>query len=258
MNFKNISPNEFRNFVRKGNDVTTDGVCPGYAHANLIIVPKEYAYDLLIFCLRNNFLKSILEIAEAGNPYTAYVANKADIRKDLPKYKIFKCGKIFKETNDISSYWSHNFVSFFIKCTKSFEWLLRAYNIEWIKHGLFIADIPCNPAGPFYGNLVVTLREFYRSEDAIKAINLTSRNKIMQGTPYHMGPPSIIGIKEDLICKGIKNTNQESILHNTMISWDSGATIKKVVEESKLPIVITNGNARMFVTDLLIESISDF
>ena len=27
----------------------TSGMCPGYAQANLVVLPKEYAYDFLLF-----------------------------------------------------------------------------------------------------------------------------------------------------------------------------------------------------------------
>jgi len=31
-------------------DTPTAGLAPGYAQANLVILPRDYAYDFLLFC----------------------------------------------------------------------------------------------------------------------------------------------------------------------------------------------------------------
>ena len=48
------SPVEARKIIRKGEFAApTSGLCPGYAQANLIILPKEEAFDFLLFAQRN-------------------------------------------------------------------------------------------------------------------------------------------------------------------------------------------------------------
>ena len=46
-----MKPIEFRSIVRRGVVLTSRGVCRRYALANLVILPKEYAYDFLVFCI---------------------------------------------------------------------------------------------------------------------------------------------------------------------------------------------------------------
>jgi uncharacterized protein YcsI (UPF0317 family) len=49
------SPTEYRLQCR-GNRFTqtsTSGLCPGYAQANVIILPEKYAEDFRMLCLRN-------------------------------------------------------------------------------------------------------------------------------------------------------------------------------------------------------------
>ena len=48
------TPTEARHLIREGSfDAPTSGLCPGYAQANLIVLPKEQAYDFLLFAQRN-------------------------------------------------------------------------------------------------------------------------------------------------------------------------------------------------------------
>ena len=44
------SPVEARRLIRSGDfTAPTSGLCPGYAQANLIVLPREQAYDFLLF-----------------------------------------------------------------------------------------------------------------------------------------------------------------------------------------------------------------
>ena len=63
-------PSEVRKLIREGViDFPTAGMCRGYAQANLIILPPEYAGDFEEFAKRNPFPCPILEIIR-GTPET--------------------------------------------------------------------------------------------------------------------------------------------------------------------------------------------
>ena len=49
-----VKPQEVRAYIKE-EKITgpTAGMCPGYAQANLVVLPKEYAYDFLLFTQRN-------------------------------------------------------------------------------------------------------------------------------------------------------------------------------------------------------------
>jgi len=63
----------------------TSGLAPGHAQGNLVILPKELAFDFLLFCQRNPKPCPVLEVLEPGKYLTSLTADGADIRTDLPK-----------------------------------------------------------------------------------------------------------------------------------------------------------------------------
>ena len=66
-NLTNLSPAEFRRLVRTGDFTSpTNGYCPGYTQANLVIVPQRYAYDFLLLAQRNPRPCPVLEVSDAG------------------------------------------------------------------------------------------------------------------------------------------------------------------------------------------------
>ena len=50
MNYENMKPAEIRRLIAQGLITgPTAGMSAGYAQANLVIIPKKYAYDFLLF-----------------------------------------------------------------------------------------------------------------------------------------------------------------------------------------------------------------
>lgn len=77
---------EFRLRCKDGTFTSqTSGQVNGYAQANIVILPREIAFDFLLFCQRNPKPCPLLEVLEAGEYLTKYAASGADIRFDLPK-----------------------------------------------------------------------------------------------------------------------------------------------------------------------------
>jgi uncharacterized protein YcsI (UPF0317 family) len=164
-NIDRLSPKEIRALIRKGLwNKPTAGLALGYAQANLVILPERYAFDFLLFCQRNPKPCPLLEVLEPGIGLTTFLASGADIRTDLPLYRIFKRGKLEATVEEIKDFWQENFVSFLLGCSFSFEEaLLRAKipvrHIEEKKNvPMYITNIPCKAAGVFHGPMVVTMR----------------------------------------------------------------------------------------------------
>ncbi len=122
--FTRLSPSDFRQKCRRGEYTQqTSGVCNGWAQANLCILPKEYAFDFLLFCHRNPKPCPLLECLDG----IATFGNDIDIRTDLPRYRIYENGVFTREVDDLNSVWRTDFVTFVIGCSFSFEEaLLRA------------------------------------------------------------------------------------------------------------------------------------
>ena len=52
--YSSASPKAVRELIREGKIATpTTGMCDGYAQGNLVVLPKELAWDFLLFCQRN-------------------------------------------------------------------------------------------------------------------------------------------------------------------------------------------------------------
>jgi uncharacterized protein YcsI (UPF0317 family) len=96
----------------------TAGQAPGYAQANLCILPKEQAFDFLLFCQRNPKPCPLLHVLEAGS---YKLSNDTDIRTDLPRYRVFEDGVLVREIDRIDDFWREDFVTFVIGCSFSFE-----------------------------------------------------------------------------------------------------------------------------------------
>merc|ERR1712244_45754 len=101
--------------------LSTNGCCDGYLQANVVILDKKYASDFQMFCKLNSRPAPLLEVLEAGNPYTSILAHKADIRSTLPKYRIYRKDGSFEEVCDIKDHWNDDMVTFFLGCSFSFE-----------------------------------------------------------------------------------------------------------------------------------------
>ena len=165
---KAMSPGEFRSLVRKGEwtDAAIEA-CQGYAQANLAVVPKEYAFDFLLFCNRNPRPCPVLDVTEVGEPHSKLMAPEADLRTDLSKYRVFKDGELIDEPTDVIKYWRDDLVGFLLGCSWTFVWALRAANISWRRYSAYLTTIPCVPAGRFQGHMVVSVRAFYNAHDAV-------------------------------------------------------------------------------------------
>ena len=122
MNYSEMSPAEVRRLIRE-EKITgqTSGMCAGYAQANLLILPREYAYDFLLFAQRNPKSCPVLEVGDVGSRATKFMAEGADIATDIPKYRVYENGVLTGEYTNIDKFWRDDFVYFLIGCSFSFE-----------------------------------------------------------------------------------------------------------------------------------------
>ena len=254
MNYANMKPQQVKDLIRSGEiDYQTSGMCNGYAQANLCILPKEYAFDFLLFCMRNPKPCPILEVGDVGSREIKTMAQYGDICTDFPKYRIWKNGVLEKEVTDISEYWQDDFVYFLIGCSFSFESELLEADVP-VRHieenrnvPMFNTNIALEPAGKFHGNMVVSMRPI-PDDLVVKAVNVTAAMPRVHGAPVHIGNPRAIGI-EDVNCPdyGDSVTINEG---ETPVFWACGVTPQNAVMQTKPPIAITHSPGHMFITDV--------
>jgi uncharacterized protein YcsI (UPF0317 family) len=259
-NIQRLTPQEIRSLIRKGKwDQPTAGLAMGYAQANLVILPQKYAFDFLLFCQRNPKPCPLLEVLEPGEFRTKFLSSNADIRTDIPRYNIYRKGKLHHTVKEIKSFWKEDFVSFLLGCSFSFEEaLLRAKipvrHIEENKNvPMFISHIPCEPAGVFHGPMVVTMRPI-PSERVIRAVQITSRYASVHGAPIHFGDPSKIGIKD--LKKPDFGDSVTIKKEEIPVFWACGVTPQAVVMKAKPDLCITHAPGHMFISDLLNEELA--
>ena len=99
----------------------TAGLAPGHAQANLVILPRDHADDFRAFCERNPRPCPLLEQLDAGAYETSVVADGADVRRDLPRYRVWRDGSLHCECDDVVDLWRDDLVTFLIGCSFSFE-----------------------------------------------------------------------------------------------------------------------------------------
>ena len=109
-----ISPKELRQRIRTRKWTTpTSGSATGYLQANLVMLPVEAAFNFLLFCVRNPKPCPILDVLEPGQ-VEPIIAPGADLRSDLPRYKIFENGQYQTDVEDVSDYFADDMVSFLL------------------------------------------------------------------------------------------------------------------------------------------------
>ncbi len=253
-------PREVRAAIRRGElSRPTCGLAAGYTQANLVILPRDLAFDFFLFCQRNPKPCPVLEVLEPGKYEPVLTAPGANLRTDIPKYRIYKDGKLAGEEKDITKYWRDDLVSFLLGCSFTFEAaMLRAdICLRHIDEGknvsMFITSIPCVPAGVFSGPLVVTMRPIPRQK-VVKAVQITSRFPAVHGAPVHIGDPAKIGIKD--LSKPDYGDAIEVKPDEVPIFWACGVTPQAVALKSKPSLMITHSPGYMFITDLLDEDLA--
>ncbi|MFQ6028267.1 MAG: putative hydro-lyase [Dehalococcoidia bacterium] len=246
------SPQEVWASIRSGEwRGVTSGVAPGYVQANLAILPREVAFDFLLFCQRNPKPCPLLEVIEPGRTEPSLTAPGSDIRTDIPGYRVYEKGELTGEVDSLVDLWRSDLVSFLLGCSFSFETAMSEAGIP-LRHQemqcnvpMYITNIATTPAGVFSGPMVVSMRPV-KHEQIVRAVQVTSRFPATHGAPIHIGEPSAIGIKD--ISKPDFGDAVEIRPGEEPIFWACGVTPQAVALNCKPPLMLTHAPGRMFIT----------
>ena len=249
----NISPQNLRQSIREGKFYKpTSGFAPGHIQTNVAILPKQYAFDFLLFCQRNPKPCPLIEVLEPGEFEAKITAPGSDIRTDVPLYRVYTNGTLSDEIQNIQKIWQDDYVTFLLGCSFSFETALINNGIK-LAHidnctnvSMYITNIQTTPSGVFSGPLVVSMRSI-PSDLVVRSVQVTSRYPDVHGSPIHIGDPKQIGIS-DLSSPDFGDPPE---IHSgeTPVFWACGVTPQSVAMNSKPSIMITHSPGHMFVTD---------
>jgi uncharacterized protein YcsI (UPF0317 family) len=247
------SPAELRSRFRQGDLARpTAGLAPGFVQANLVVLPRALAFDFLLFTQRNPKPCPLLEVVDAGSTEPRQMAPGADLRTDLPRYRVYREGVLVDEPLDLSARWDDDFVSFLIGCSFTFESALveAGIPVRHIEQGsnvpMYITSLPTVPAGAFHGPVVVSMRPI-PSGQIVRAVQVTSRFPAVHGAPLHIGDPAAIGIAD--VSKPDLGDPVEIRHGEVPVFWACGVTPQAVAMASKPPLMITHAPGHMFITD---------
>lgn len=207
-------PYEFRLSCRSTKFSTqTSGQCPGYAQANLLVIPKHAAQDFIDLCERNPVPCPLLAVTKSGDPTSftkgAVFKNEVNLSTDFPSYNVFENGELVEKKTDITKEWTDEHVGFLVGCSFSFEFALSQAGLtprnmsEDYTVPMYHTKKYLDPAGIFTGGSYVVSMRPYKLEDIPKVREITRAFKATHGEPIDWGYDALerLGIKslEDTI-----------------------------------------------------------
>ncbi len=256
------TPAELRAACRSGEfSGHTSGFVPRHVQGNLVILPRADADDFLRFCQRNPKPCPVLAVGEPGDPALPALGADIDIRRDLPRYRVWRDGACTDEPTEVATLWRDDLVSIVLGCSFSFEQALmdEGIRLRHVEQGrnvaMFRTSMPTVPAGRFGGPLVVTMRPL-KAADAIRAVQITSRYPAVHGAPVHLGDPALIGIRD--LAHPDYGDAVEVRADELPVFWACGVTPQAALVQAQLPLAITHAPGSMLVTDLLNHQLAAF
>ncbi|WP_300582148.1 putative hydro-lyase [Marivita sp.] len=248
------SPTEVRAAIRQGAyDGHTAGLAAGYLQCNLAILPERYALDFLRFCQRNPKPCPVVGVGDTGDPMLRTLGHDIDIRTDVSKYRVFRDGAFSEEVTDISDVWADDLVTVALGCSFTFENALMRNDIpvRHIESGrnvpMFRTSIDLVPAGPFGGQMVVTMRPIPEHQ-VEQTRTICARYPQAHGAPIANGDPAHIGI-DDL---SQPDWGDAVEIHDgeVPVYWACGVTPQNVLLAAGLPLCITHSPGHMLIADV--------
>jgi uncharacterized protein YcsI (UPF0317 family) len=238
-------------------DGPTSGHAAGFVQANMVILPADYAWEFADFCAANPQPCPVLEVLEPGAWEPVKTAPGADVRRDLPRYRVFRDGAAVGEPTDIGDIWRDDLVTFLLGCSFVAEAALMRAGLL-LPHIAETGFVPmyrttraCVPAGRFAGNMVVSMRPFSPA-DAARAADVTAHYPMAHGAPVHTGDPDVLGIR-DVAAPEFGRAVTIAPGH-VPVFWACGVTPQEALATARPPLAITHAPGHMFVASITAES----
>ncbi|PLC41895.1 putative hydro-lyase [Ralstonia pickettii] len=231
----------------------TSGLCDGYVQANIVMLRDTWANEFLRFCQLNPKPCPLLDVTEPGVPVFRHLGQDVDVRRDVPRYRVYRNGELADEPADVEALWTDDMVAFAIGCSFSFEHALMEAGVP-LRHialsrnvAMYRTSIETVGTSRLAGKLVVSMRPM-TVPDAIRAIEITSRMPRAHGAPVHFGDPAAIGIAD--ISQPDWGDAVPVQPGEVPVFWACGVTPQAVVQQARPELCITHAPGHMLITDL--------
>ena len=237
----------------------TPALAPGAVQANLAILPASWADDFALLCDRNPRPLPLIERTEVGSVVPTETAPSGDLRVDVPRYRVYRDGRLAEEVDDLRGLWRDDFVAFLLGCSFTFDSILARAGID-VRHltcdcnvPMYITSRSTVAAGRLHGPLVVSMRPICTHE-IDRVVVLTGRLAAVHGAPVHVGDPAELGIRDI----GSPDYGDAVPINPDEVPafWACGVTAQAVAAASRVPLMITHAPGHMFITDRSIDDIA--
>jgi len=235
--------------IREGrSSSTTHGKALGYVVCNLVVIRQSLANEFLLYCQRNPRACPVLEVTDPGSYEPKQLAPGADLRTDLSLYAIYRNGAREADRDEITDLWEPSFVAFLIGSGISFDHALERAGVpiqgnRWVVR----TKLQTTPAGRFHGPVAATMR-WLTPQQAITAVQVTSRFPQCHGAPIHIGDPELIGadLNRPLFGPPVSAIPKGLI----PVFWACGVTPQEAALAAKVDLMITHAPGHGFITDV--------
>ncbi|MCT7326888.1 putative hydro-lyase [Ralstonia mojiangensis] len=231
----------------------TSGLCDGYVQANIVMLRDTWANEFLRFCQLNPKPCPLLDVTEPGVPVFRHLGQDVDVRRDVPRYRVYRNGELADEPADVEALWTDDMVAFAIGCSFSFEHALMEAGVP-LRHiamsrnvAMYRTSVDTIGTSRLAGKLVVSMRPM-SVPDAIRAIEITSRMPRAHGAPVHFGDPAAIGIAD--LAQPDWGDAVPVQPGEVPVFWACGVTPQAVVQQARPELCITHAPGHMLITDL--------
>jgi uncharacterized protein YcsI (UPF0317 family) len=230
---------------------TTAGLLPGFIQANLVVLPASWAGEFIDFCGRNPRPCPLHDVTAKGSPHPLRVAPGADLRTDVPGYRVFSRGA-FRETTDLLEEWNQSSVGVLLGCSFTFERALLAAGVplRHLERGttvpMYRTSLACIPTPRRAGPMVVSMRPIPGGLVA-RAAEISARYPGSHGAPVHIGDPAAIGVAD--LARPDFGDPADVGADEVPVFWACGVTPQVILEESGCERFAAHVPGRMFVGD---------
>ena len=171
----------------------------------------------------------------------------------MPRYRVFKDGKLVEEPTDIRKYWTDDLVTFVLGCSFSFELPILQAGIR-LRHierdttvPMYRTSIDCVPAGRFKGKMVVSMRAIHagrRHPRDADHLALSGRARCAGASRPARGD------RHQAISASPTWAIPPRLRPGEMpVFWACGVTPQVAIEAARPPICITHKPGSMLITD---------
>ncbi|WP_316013320.1 putative hydro-lyase [Roseobacter sp. HKCCA0434] len=251
---KDLSAADVRRVIRAGDyRGHTAGLAAGKLQCNIAILPERHALDFLRFCQRNPKPCPVVGVGDSGDPLLRTLGRDIDIRSDVPRYHVHRDGALTDEVTDIGELWTDDMVAVALGCSFTFEMALIRHGIP-VRHleagrnvPMYRTSIALSPAGPFRGDMVVTMRPI-PARDVARAATISARFPQAHGAPIAVGDPAALGIPD--LATPDWGEPVELRSGEVPVYWACGVTPQNVLLNARLPLCITHAPGHMLISDV--------